>query len=237
MRPFFSAILVLLFVGCKDYDSRYTSTDRRKFYIRNKIDDHQNIKFYKDFDIFSRQGINEILTDTLFTPFFGVSNLNDTILSLTLFDTTLVTKMKIPKDGQVIYTYRDINDGPSHIFAKIENNEIIRYGYDENPYQPNKIIKPRNIEIVSGDSVFTFFESCWDNISTNILPFSFAIDRNCQDCLTHYHTLDPQDQNIYHIYRDNDSSEYLSRQKPGDGIWYFQRRFKYWRDFHDLERL
>lgn len=237
MRLFLSAILVLLFVGCKDNDSRYASTESRIFYIRNKIAGHHNKKFYKDFDIFSRQGINEIATDTLFTPFFGVSNLNDTLLSLTLFDTTLVTKMKIPKGDLVIYTYRDINDGPNYIFAKIENNEIIRYGYDEDPYHSNKNIKPESIEIVSGDSVFTFFESCWEKISKNILPFSLQVDRTCQDCLIHYHTPDPQDHKVYHFYRDNDSSEYTSRQNPGDGLWYFQKRLKYWRDFHDMERL
>jgi hypothetical protein len=196
MRLFLSIFLILLFIGCKDNSSRYTSTKQRGFYIRNDVDNYRNIKFYKDFDIFSRRGIDEISSDTLFTPFFGMSNLNDTIINLTFFDTTLVTKMRIPKDDQVIYTYRDINDGPSHIFAKIQNNEIIRYGYDEDPYHSNKSVKPVEIEIVSGDSVFTFFESCWEKISKKILPFSLEVDRTCQDCLTHYHNSDPLNQNI-----------------------------------------
>ena len=237
MRAFLSIILILLVAGCYDNSSRYSLTKQRGFYIRNNIDKNRKIKFYKDFDIFSRRGIEEIFSDTLYTPFFGVSNLNDTLFSLTFFDSTLVKEMRIPKGSQIIHTFYDISDGPRHIYAKIENNEIIRYGYNEDPYYSNNNIKPESIEIISRDSVFTFFELCWEKICKNIYPFTLQVDRTCQNCLTHYHSSDLQDHKVYHFYRDTDSTQYLSRQKPGDGLYFFQRKFNYWRDFHDLERM
>jgi hypothetical protein len=236
MKILILLIFLLFFAGCSENELRFPSTNRKILCKKTEIDNYEISKFYKDYDIFSRKGITEVLGDSFYIPFFAISNLNDTTTLLRLFDTISVTKMEIPKGNQTIASFHNITDGPRYIYAKIQGAEIIRYGYATDPFVSEKDIIPEIIEVISRDTLLTFFRSCLKTSARKVMPFSEAVDRKCLDCLVHCFSKD-NDTYAFHYYGNLDSTESLSKQKPGKGLYLFQRRFKYWRDYHNLQQM
>ncbi len=133
-----------------------------------------NARFFKDFDIFSRKGIDEIEGDTLRYPFFEYFRISDSTFQLNLHRNDeyglRVNEMVIPVGEQAIYTFHDINDGPRHYYAKIIGDTIIRFNYTE--LKPTEIaalskdsvmyyeIIPSDIEYIFHDTCFLFWPDC-----------------------------------------------------------------------------
>ncbi len=213
--------------------------ETKAYYLKNELINNESSKFFTDFDIFERKGLNEILGDTLRTPFFQLYPSSDSLYQLILFTHSEKEEFVVPKGNILIYTFHDIYDGPRHIYSKIERNEIIRYGYSENPYKYDKVLVPERIEVIKQDTFYNFSSDCLDTtgIKGKVLPFSGVIISNCEECLVQYFSKDTTNEKLYHYYRHIPRTEELSKKKPGDGIYGFKRRFRYWRDFHDLKRM
>jgi len=222
----------------------------KEYLLKSDFNSNENSRFFKDFNIFSRKGVDEVLGDTLRLPFFQVNDRTDSSILLTVFKRDYQRELLIPKDEKLIYTFFDIADGPKHNYYKIFQDRIVVYGYD------NKIddiqnwigdsvsmdeLLPADVTIMTGDTIFTFFSNCFeqhliriaktDYIKYAVLPFSKKLDINCKNSLVHYFD---SAGHLRHYYRSTESGEYLSREKPGDGLYGYKREFKYWREYYPI---
>jgi hypothetical protein len=234
------------------------SIDNRDYSLRKDLSDNGAAKFYKDFDIFSRQGHEEIISDTLRRPFFKVRLNNDSSINLTIFKKEFEKEIIVPKDETLLYDFDDINDGPRHNYYKIFKDSIVVFGYNSKidevaNWQRDSIflfeLLPTEIQILTPDTLYDFFQECL-NIKTmdnnesefeipkkdflrfSVQPFSKTIDLNCTDCLIHYFDSTGQ---IRHYYRHTKENEYLGKKNTGDGLYGYKKEFKYWRDYYIVD--
>lgn len=245
MKQIVTILFILIFYGCNINNSKEADTDNkvRRYYLKAEIDNNKISEFFKDYDIFERKGIDKLTADTMEFPFFQVYSITDTTYNLKIFKKNNIKEYIIPKGNQTVYSFHDIYDGPRHIYSKIEGDEIIRYGYETNPYETENIIFPTGIEVVKRDTFYIFLlnseKNCLDTFGINgkILPFQGVLKRDCSRCLIHYYSNDFNNDSLNHYYRYKKLNEYLSKQNPGNGIYGYKREFKYWRGFHNLKRI
>jgi hypothetical protein len=147
MRLLSFSALLMIGVGC----SQGNFVNEKTFLLKTALK-NPKAKFFKDFDIFNRQGINEIMGDTLHFPFFEYFRTSDTTFQLNLHRNDeyglRVEEMVVPLGKQIVYTFHDINDGPRHYYAKIVGDTIIRFNYRE--------IKPNDFHAISDDNVMYY---------------------------------------------------------------------------------
>lgn len=161
----------LIFVSCHHSNSTKNKAEFTQKSELNNLD----AKFYKDFDIFNRKGIDEIDGDTLYYPFFEYFSTSDSTSQLNLHRNDeyglRVDEMVVPLGEQVIYTFHDIKDGPRHYYAKIIGDTIIRFnyteikaneivGFDKDSVMYYKII-PSDIEYIFHDTCILFWPDCY----------------------------------------------------------------------------
>jgi hypothetical protein len=118
-------IMIMIISAC----SRNNISD--KFIIRNQIQNFEKSTFSKDFNIFKRQGIGLLNSDTLEFPFFQILDLNDSCYEVVLYKPKIKEKIIIPKGDQLMYAFHNITDGPRHIYYKIFTDRIITFEYEE----------------------------------------------------------------------------------------------------------
>jgi hypothetical protein len=228
---------------------------RKEVLLRKDIDDKGSARFYKDFNIFSRQGVDEIKEDTLRRPFLKVRMNADSSILLTVFKTDLERQVIIPKGDSLRYYFHDVSDGPRHHYYKIFKDSMVVYGYeskiDEVQHWPEDSISlfyliPSEVKILTQDTLYVFFRSCFndrtrddeesevkipkrDFLKYAVMPFSKAVDLHCKDCLIHYFD---STGTIRHYYRSSEVNEYPGKKNPGNGLFGYRKEFKYWRDYY-----
>ncbi|HEY0744449.1 MAG TPA: hypothetical protein VGD40_23445 [Chryseosolibacter sp.] len=246
-RVFLLIIILFTTLSC--------SIDKRDYSLRKDLSDNGTSKFYRDFDIFSRQGHEEIIGDTLRRPFFKVRLNSDSSINLTIFKRGFEKEITVPKGETLLYDFDDINDGPRHNYYKIFKDSIVVFGYDNKideveKWQGDSIflfeLLPTEIQILTGDTLYNFFQECLntrtigneeselkiprkDFFRFSVQPFSRTIDLDCDNCLIHYFDTAGH---MRHYYRHNKETEYLSKRNPGDGLYGYKKEFKYWRDYY-----
>jgi hypothetical protein len=245
-----SIIIIFTLLSC--------SVDRKDYSLREELSENGVARFYKDFDIFSRQGHEEILGDTLKIPFFQVQLNNDSSIKLTIFKKDFEKEIIVPKGETIQYDFDDIYDGPRHNYYKIFKDSIVVFGYDKKIDEVEKWqvdsavfydLLPRQIEILTGDTLYIYLQECL-NIKTtgndeseleipkkdflrfSVQPFSRVIDLKCESCLIHYFDTTGA---WRHYYRYFEGAEYLSKRNPGDGLYGYKKEFNYWRDYYIVD--
>jgi hypothetical protein len=234
------------------------SVDKKDYSIKRELNENGTARFYKDFDIFSRQGHEEIIGDTLRRPFFKVRFNNDSSMNLTVFKKGFEKEITVPKGETLLYDFDDINDGPRHNYYKIFKDSIVIFGYDSKideveTWQRDSIflfeLLPTEIQILTGDTLYNFFQEClniktmgpdeseleipkMDFLRFSVQPFSTTIDLRCDDCLVHYFD---SIGHMRHYYRYNEANDYLGKRNPGDGLYGYKKEFKYWRDYYIVD--
>jgi hypothetical protein len=234
------------------------SVDKKDYLLREELSDNGVGRSYKDFDIFSRKGHEEIIGDTLRRPFFMVRLNNDSSINLTVFKNEFEKEITVPKGETVLYDFDDIHDGPRHNYYKIFKDSIVVFGYDNKideveKWQGDSILLfellSREIQILTGDTVYNFFQECLniktinndeselkipkkDLLRSSVQPFSRTIDLNCDNCLVHYFDTAGH---MRHYYRYNDVTEYLGKTNPGGGLYGYKKEFRYWRDYYIVD--
>jgi hypothetical protein len=173
---------------------------------RTDVDFIKGSRFYKDYDIFQRAGIDEIDSSNLEIPFIQEYIKTDSVITLRVYDSKLeeFETVKIPaKDGIQLRSNYNYSDAPNWIYGTIENGKIIRYGYESNPYDKDISsrkeiflydIIPHLVEIITEDTIKTirfqsYFEEeykidvnetgDWEKMKNKmILPFDAGVDIN-----------------------------------------------------------
>lgn len=251
-------ILISIFTSLTAFMTVSCSVEKSEYSLRNDLSDNGASRFYKDFDIFSRQGHDEILGDTLRRPFFKVRLNNDSSINLTIFKSEFEKEIIVPKGATLLYDFDDITDGPRHNYYKIFKESIVVFGYNNKIDEVEKWTEdstfifellPIDIQILTADTLYNFFQECL-NIKTtgtdeseleipkkdflrfSVQPFSRTIDLNCINCLIHYFDTTGR---MRHYYRYTEESEYLGKNNPGDGLYGYKKEFKHWRDYYIVD--
>jgi hypothetical protein len=122
-------------------------------------------RFYKDYDIFTRKGIDPIDKNNLTLPFIQEYDRNDSLITLRIYtkDFDSFQFIVIPiKDGYVFETAFNPNECQGKYFITIDSGKIIRYNYQD---IPNELIKnetdsmslyqivPFSIEVITKDYI------------------------------------------------------------------------------------
>ncbi len=237
-------IFVLILISCSERSSETTA-----YFLTKKADNYRDSKFYKDFDIFSRRGVGQLVGDTLNFPFFQVRDLNDSTIALTQFTREIKIDLKIPKDNRITYQFHDIADGPRHVYTKILADRIISYGYDntlkelENAEMDSVFLQdilPSVIVIMERDTTKSYyFGQCIDlpevdvddfRVSKNdidkywIEPFTAKLKLGCKDKVSFF-----DESGIQKEYFENIIEEKLHPRIVG------QREFQFWRPYYGVE--
>jgi hypothetical protein len=178
----------------------------------NRISDKRNIerlessKFYKDYNIFTRQGIDLIDKNNLTLPFIQEYDRNDSLIIIRIytedFDSFLYMVLPV-NDGYVFKSSFSPLECSGMYFIKIDSNKIIRYNYQDIPYELIKNetdsmslyqIVPFSIEVITKDYIkFILYQNYIEdkyNVDINergklskmkdkfVLPFNAKIDLN-----------------------------------------------------------
>lgn len=213
--------------------------------------------YYKDYDVFERKGIDRISEDSLAAPYFEVVNLNDSTIKLTIIETSYKRSIEIPIDNRMFYIRKDIKDGSTDNYYKIENNQIIRFGYTGNIFEAENWkrdsvyvfeLLPEQIEVTTKDTIY-FMSSPYMCLGVNImndddsemivskevietyrvLPFSVDIDLNCE-LIDLYFCADSGKHRL--IFASAEPGKYGSPDNPADGLSTNCSKHKYWRDYY-----
>lgn len=234
-------LFFFLLISCKE---KYPNST--PYFLKNKADNYSLSKFYKDFDIFNRKGIEQLLQDTLYFPFFQVNDLNDSTLELILFATEKRTEHKIPKDNRTTYRFYDITDGPRHVYTKIYEDRIVSYGYGNTLTElknsgTNNIylseVVPSEITIMKSDSVLSFyFGQCLDLQGIDIDEFQVSktdIDKYWIEPFTAYLKCGCRDKVSFFDIAGNQKEyfESINGEKRNPRI-IGKREFQYWRLYY-----
>ena len=143
---------------------------------RGNVDFARGAKFYRDYDVFKRTGIDEIDSVDLEIPFIQEYARTDSVITLRVYESYLdeFETVKIPARDEIelkaVYNYKD---APNWIYGKISNGKIIRYGYSSDPYDkalPKRKeiylydIIPDQIQIITRDTIKTIlYQSYLEN--------------------------------------------------------------------------
>jgi hypothetical protein len=228
-------VLCLALSSCNQNGS-LSKKEQKKFRIKSDLVDSPPSKYFKDYNIFARKGVYPLTSDTLWFPFFQVYRATDTTLVLTLHKASDSEEFIIPLSNQTVYSFHDITDGPRYVYSRIEDQRIIRYGYDSDPYVSADLIRPRNIEIITQDTFYTYFSECLLNSDQyKVMPFEGQLNKDCKQVLVQYYSESLKDSGLHHYYRDISPLKYTGKQNPGDGIYGYKRIHKFWRGFFDLK--
>lgn len=242
MKKYF--IFVLILISCSD-----RSSDTKAYFLAKKADNYRDSKFYKDFDIFARKGVGQLIEDTLIFPFFQVRDLNDSTIELMQFTTEIKVDFKIPKDDRITYEFHNIADGPRHVYTRIIADKVISYGYDQTlkelkERETDSIsledILPSEIVIMGRDTVYSYyFGQCLDlpGIDINgfmvskedineywIEPFTAKFKLGCKDKVSFFDESGTQKE-----YFEDIIKEKLHPRIVG------QREFQFWRPYYGIE--
>ena len=157
----------------------------------------------------------------------------------------------------MFYIKRDIKDGTKDNYYKIENNQIIRFGYSGNILEAENWkrdsvfvfeLLPEQIEVSTPDTIY-FMNSpfkCLGVIIMNdgdselkvskkeietyrILPFSVNIDLNCESIDLYYCSESGEHRRIF---ASAEPGEYGSPTNPADGLETNCMKYHYWRDYY-----
>jgi hypothetical protein len=152
---------------------------------RAEVDFIKGSRFYKDYDIFKRTGINEIDSAELEVPFIQEYSRTDSVITLRVYDSYLdaFETVEIPAiDGIELREEYNYNDAPDWIYGTISNGKVIRYGYYADPYSQELTkrkeiflydIIPDQIQIITEDTIKT------------VLYQSYLEDKYGIDCNDH----------------------------------------------------
>lgn len=240
-------ILILIISACSE------TINNDRFTLRNNIEGSGKSTFSKDFNIFKREGIKLIDSDTLEFPFFQIMDLNDSCIEVVLHKPKIKERMTIPKGNQLMYTFHNITDGPRHIYYKIFKDRIITYGYEE---RLDEIINsnvdsiclytllPQEVQVIKQDSIYTYFSDCFTSLDINtiitkgdflkvaIYPFQIEPKESCDRSTVMYFD---DIGHFCHFYNDRGNKESLSKEHPGMGLYNYKKEFKYWREYFNLQ--
>jgi hypothetical protein len=237
-------LFVLIIISCSQ-----KSPEVKAYFLTKKTDNYSDSKFYKDFDIFSRKGIGQLIGDTLNFPFFQVRDLNDSTIELTQFTTEIRIDLKIPKDDRITYQFHDIADGPRHVYTKIFADKIVSFGYDNTLKELEEIqtdsislqdILPSEIVIMERDTINSYyFGQCLDlpgididafRVSKGdidkywIEPFTAKLKLGCRDKVSFFDEAGTQKEYFERIIEE--------KQNPGI---VGQKEFQFWRPYYGVE--
>ena len=225
--------------------------------LNTESNQNGNIKYYKDYNIFLRSGINEMEISARKAPFIAEINHSDSTILLEINDGKKKNQVLIPKGNEIIYNFYDIHDGPRHYFSKVFKNHIIRYAYTE--FHPNQFeqgikkppllyeITPYLIEIITQDTQIIFYGDCYfknyysdlnkiipvDSIPNYaIKPFSIDIEvlknKNCEKVIQYFK------RDTFYSYYSNEKTLFPNYD---GGMYGYKRVFEFWKPFHDINQM
>ena len=219
----------------------------------NILKQHNKIeigKYYKDYNIFERKGLNPIDSTKLNGLFFAeIDNTDSTILLVIYENRKELNRITIPKEDNIIYNFSDIYDGPRHYFSKVSGKDIIRYSYD---YHPNQFLEedgreekmiyeivPSYVELITSDTLIVFSLNCYYDKFENNMNTSIEID-NIEE-----HSIMPFSLDLKKLMDSNCDREILyfedddlhSNDSNFEKLYIFERKFDIWKPFHDINRI
>ncbi len=234
-------LIFYILISCND-----KSSNRIVYLSAKKIDNYSDSKFYQDFNIFSRKGIEQLDEDTLKFPFFQMRNLNDSTIELTQFTAEMKYRFEIPIGDRITYSFHDIADGPRHVYTKIFSDKIVSYGYDNTlnevkEAQADSIalenIVPSEIVIMKQDTVYSYyFGHCLDlseiDIEESMVavvdidkywiePFNARFKKTCKDKVSFFDDAGVQKEYFDHIINEKKNPRIIG-----------QREFQFWRQYY-----
>jgi hypothetical protein len=216
--------------------------------------------FYRDYDIYARKGIGAMHRDSVTLPYFEVYDLSDTTIGVDLHDLNETAAYVVPKGDQVLYCKYTIRNGARYFYTRVLPDRFVEYAYyelDLPEFEPaskekgmlavsNIIPTYATVTFRDKDSVLTLLAECFlptviRDITLPIFnyeipqyacyPFKDSLRYNCLYCGIHYADSSGKTHN-YFTYRYPDQP--LSRNKPGNGLFSLDKRFRYWRNTYGV---